>query len=173
MTIAARLAADIETWCARVVTRALVDVHAQIQEATCSNARTRRTASKSSAKRPSAPPVDASDPTLPPLDSATAADAAPVASCPRTADSTATPVATPEPEPTPPVMPRSEPSSLLAALRADLAASTTMTRAERAAVFAVENHTTRVKAAQLYQVPISQVLDAFARLYPESRRVTL
>ena len=173
MNIAARLAADIETWCARVVTRALADAHAQIQEATCSNARTRPTASRSSATKPSAPPVDACDPTSPPLASATDADAAPDVSCPRTDDSTATPVATSEPEPTPPEMPRSESSLLHAALRADLAASHTMTRAERAAVFAAEHHVTRARAAQLHQVPISQVLAAFARLYPESRRVTL
>jgi hypothetical protein len=48
-----------------------------------------------------------------------------------------------------------------------------MTRAERAAVFAAEQHVTRVKAAQLYRVPLSQVLDAFARLYPDSRRQIL
>jgi hypothetical protein len=173
MTIAERLAADVEAWCARVVTRALVDAHAQIQEALCSNARTRRTASKSSARSPSAPPVVASEPTSPPLDSATDAAAAPDVSCPRTDASTATPAATPEPEPTPRVTPSSEPSSLHAALRADLAASSTMTRAERAAVFAAEQHVTRHKAALLFQVPISQVLDAFARLYPDSRRVIL
>jgi len=173
MNTAAQLAAYVETWCARVVTRALVVTRAQIQEATCSNARTRRTASKSSARSPSAPPVAAIEPTSPPLDSATAADAAPAESCPRTDASTATPVATPEPEPTPPVTPSLEPSSLHAALRADLAASSTMTRAERAAVFAAEQHVTRVKAAQLYRVPLSQVLDAFARLYPDSRRQIL
>ena len=173
MTIAERLAADIETWCARVVTRALVDAHAQIQEAACGNAPTRRTGSKSSATKRSAPPVVACEPTSPPLDSATDADAAPDESCPRTDDSTATPVATPAPDPMPLEMPSSEPSSLHAALRAELAASTTMTRAERAAVFAAENHVTRVKAAQLYSVPISQVLDAFARLYPDSRRQIL
>jgi len=173
MTIAAELAAYVETWCARVVTRALVDAHAQIQEATCSNARTRRTVSKSSVTSPSAPPVVATEPTSPPLDSATAADAAPAELCPRMDASTAAPVETPELEKTPPATPSSEPSSLHAALRADLAASHTMTRAERAAVFAAEQHVTRHKAALLFQVPISQVLDAFACLYPDSRRVTL
>ena len=173
MTIAADLAAYVETWCARVVTRALVDAHAQIQEATCSSARTRPTASKSSATKRSAPPVVVCEPTSPPLASATAADAPPDESCPRTDDSTATPAATFEPEPTPLETPSSAPSSLHAALRADLAASHTMTRAERAAVFAAEQHVTRHKAALLFQVPISQVLDAFKRLYPESRRVIL
>lgn len=46
-------------------------------------------------------------------------------------------------------------------------------RAELAARMAHEHHVTRAKAAQIHQVPISQVLAAFARLYPESRRVTL
>jgi hypothetical protein len=173
MTIAERLAADVEAWVARVVARAIVDAHAQIQEATCSNARTRRTASKSSGTSRSAPPVVATAPDSPPLVSATDADAAPDVSCPRTDASTAAHVATPEPEPTPRVTPSSEPSSLHAALRADLAASHTMTRAERAAVFAAEQHVTRHKAALLFQVPISQVLDAFARLYPDSRRQIL
>jgi len=45
--------------------------------------------------------------------------------------------------------------------------------AERAAVFAAEQHVTRAKAAQLFQVPVSQVIDAFQRLYPDSRRQIL
>lgn len=45
--------------------------------------------------------------------------------------------------------------------------------AKLAARHAHEQHVTRAKAAQLYRVPLSQVMDAFARLYPESRRQTL
>ena len=45
--------------------------------------------------------------------------------------------------------------------------------AEQAARHAHEHHVTRAKAAQIHGVSLERVLAAFARLYPESRRVTL
>ena len=46
-------------------------------------------------------------------------------------------------------------------------------RAELAARMAHEHHVTRAKAAQIHGVSLERVLAACARLYPESRRVTL
>lgn len=46
-------------------------------------------------------------------------------------------------------------------------------KADLAARMAHEHHVTRARAAQIHGVSLERVLAAFARLYPESRRVTL